>query len=108
VRHLDRRRLDAVDHPERRHQFAGRMRRDLELAASHVADLLGEHLAGAVDGVERLDELDARRQRMLACAWTIAGAAPAARTPAMPVLWMNERRCIRVSIRCGNSERAAF
>ena len=31
-------------------------------------------------------KLEAMRQRMLACAWTIAGAAPAARTPAKPVL----------------------
>ena len=53
VRDLDRRVLHAVDDAERRHQLAGGMHRDLELAARHLADLLGEHLGGAEDGVER-------------------------------------------------------
>src|SRR3954468_17522182 len=36
-------------------------------------------------------KLDASRQRTDACACT-AGAAPAARTPAMPARWMRDRR----------------
>ena len=53
VRDLDRGRLHAVDHAERRHQLAGRVRGDRELAAGHVADLLGEHFGRTEDRVER-------------------------------------------------------
>ncbi len=54
VRHLDRAVLHAVDDAERGHQFATGVHRDLELAAGHVADLLGHHFGSAVDGVQRL------------------------------------------------------
>ncbi len=56
VRHLDGGVLHAVHHAEGRHQFAAGMHRDLELAASGFADLLGEHFRRAIDGVERLGE----------------------------------------------------
>src|SRR6218665_808458 len=46
-----------------------------------------------------LGKLEARRQRMAACAWT-AGAAPAASTPAVPACLMMERRCMRVFFPC--------
>jgi hypothetical protein len=82
--------------------------RDLELPPVISPTFLGEDLRGAKDRVERLRKLEARRQRMFACAWTIAGAAPAARTPAMPVLWMNERRCMNFSCDSQVSERAEF
>jgi hypothetical protein len=53
---FDRALLHAVDHAEGRHQFAGRMHRDLELAARHGLDLLANTSAAAVDGVQRLGE----------------------------------------------------
>jgi len=56
MRDLDGRVLHAVDDTEGRHQLAGGMRRDLELAPSHVAHLLREHLGRAEDRVERLGE----------------------------------------------------
>ena len=40
-------------------------------------------------------KLEVMRQRMLACACTTAGAAPAASTPARPVWRMNERRSMQ-------------
>jgi hypothetical protein len=43
-------------HAQRRHQFAAGVGRDLELAAGHVADLLGEIFGAAEDGVQRLRE----------------------------------------------------
>src|SRR6218665_4073419 len=46
-----------------------------------------------------LGKLEARRQRMAACAWT-AGAAPAASTPAMPACLMMEPPCMRFFLRC--------
>ena len=60
VRHFHRAALHTVDHPERGHQLTGRVGRNLELAAGHVADLLGEHFGRAENGVERLWK--ARRQ----------------------------------------------
>jgi hypothetical protein len=53
---LDGALLHAVDHAEGGHQFAGRVHRDLELAAGHRLDGLGEHLGRAEDGVQRFGE----------------------------------------------------
>jgi hypothetical protein len=41
-------------------------------------------------------KLEVRRQRMLACACTMAGA-PAASTPARPAPWTKERRSMEIS-----------
>src|SRR5439155_26394072 len=57
---LDRLVLHRVDHLQARHDLAGVKDADLELVVGEAGDALGEVLAGAVDGVERLGK--ARRQ----------------------------------------------
>ena len=66
-------------------------------------DLLGEHF-GTADRwcPATFGKLDAMRQRMLAWACTMAGAVPAASTPAMPALRTNERR----SMNCSPTDRS--
>jgi hypothetical protein len=59
----------------------------------HVAHLLGERFGAPPNKVSSdLGKLEARRQRTLAWALTIAGAAPAASTPAIPAPRITERR----------------
>jgi len=53
---LDRLVLNAVHHLQRRHELAGRVRRDVELAVGGRADAVAEHFGAAVDRVERLRE----------------------------------------------------
>src|SRR5688572_23030861 len=50
-------------------------------------------------------KLDARRQRMLACACTMAGAAPAASTPAKPAPRTKERRSMVFLLDSGGRRR---
>jgi hypothetical protein len=52
VGHFNRTVGHAVQHAKSGHQFASGVRGDLELAARHVADLLGEHIANAEEGVQ--------------------------------------------------------
>jgi hypothetical protein len=46
--------LHGVEHRERRHDLAGREHLDLEVVVGDLAHPLGEHLAGAIERVERL------------------------------------------------------
>ena len=51
VRHFDGAGLHAVDHAEGRHQFTRPVHADLELAAGHVAHLLGEDIGTTINNV---------------------------------------------------------
>jgi hypothetical protein len=56
VRGLDGAVADRIGDLRRPDDLAGRKGLDLELAVGGLADILREHLGGAVDGVERLRE----------------------------------------------------
>jgi hypothetical protein len=60
VGRLDRAVLHGVDNTEGRHEFAGLVHGDLELAAGGILDRLRKDFRRAVDGVQALWE--ARRQ----------------------------------------------
>jgi hypothetical protein len=48
--------LQCIDHTKSGHQFAGRVHRNLELAAGDGRHALGQHLGAAVDRVQALGE----------------------------------------------------
>ena len=103
VTHLDRAVLHGVEHLQARHDLAGSEDADVELVVRHLADVLGEGLAGAVDACRATwESLTANRHLSSGIDSAMAGAASvlADATPPAPsaAVRKNLRRCMVVSL----------